>query len=158
MIRVGHGFAAHPMVEGRRLVLGGVEIPFERGPMGHSDADVLAHAVADAVLGAAALGDLGRFFPATDAQWKDADSIEMLAQAARHVFGAGYHIGNVDATIVVDRPKLADFLPAMRANLARALQIETDAVSVKAKSSEGLGYTGDGSGIAAYAVALLERT
>jgi 2-C-methyl-D-erythritol 2,4-cyclodiphosphate synthase len=158
MIRIGHGFDAHPLVEGRRLVLGGVEIPFERGAMGHSDADVLAHAVADALLGAAALGDLGRFFPASDPQWKDADSIDLLAQSARHVFGAGYRIGNVDATVVVDRPKLADFVPAMRANLALALQIPSDAVSVKAKSSEGLGYTGDGSGIAAYAVALLERT
>ncbi len=157
MIRIGHGFDAHPLVEGRRLVLGGVEIPFERGAMGHSDADVLAHAVADALLGAAALGDLGRFFPAADDRWKDADSIDLLAQSARHVFGAGYRIGNVDATVVVDRPQLAQFLPAMRANLARALQIELDATSVKAKSSEGLGYTGDGSGIAAYAVALLER-
>jgi 2-C-methyl-D-erythritol 2,4-cyclodiphosphate synthase len=156
MIRVGHGFDAHPLVEGRRLVLGGVEIPFERGALGHSDADVLAHALADATLGAAGLSDLGSRFPASDPQWKDANSMELLAHCAAAVREAGFTIGNVDATIVVDRPKLAAHVEAMRRNVASRLGIDFTRVGVKAKSSEGLGYTGDGTGIVAYAVALLE--
>lgn len=157
MIRIGHGFDAHRLVAGRRFVLGGVTIAFERGPLGHSDADVLAHALADALLGAAALGDLGGRFPADDARWKDADSMDLLAACAQTVCAAGWRIVNVDATVVVDRPKLATHVEAMRANVASALGIPLDCVSVKAKSSEGLGYTGDGSGIVAYAVASLTQ-
>lgn len=156
-MRVGHGFDAHRLVEGRRLILGGVGVPFERGALGHSDADVLAHALSDALLGAAALGDLGTYFPDTDDRWKDADSMELLGHCAAEVQRAGYFIENVDATIVVERPKLAPFLSQMRENVARALGIAVAQTSVKAKSSEGMGYTGDGSGIAAYAVAALTR-
>ncbi|MGB8519082.1 MAG: 2-C-methyl-D-erythritol 2,4-cyclodiphosphate synthase [Candidatus Tumulicola sp.] len=155
MTRVGYGFDAHRLVEGRALVLGGVRIPFERGALGHSDADVLAHALSDALLGAAALGDLGGRFPDTDARWKDADSMALLEACAREVRDAGWRIVNVDATIVVDRPKLAAHVLHMRENIAARLAVGLDCVSVKAKSSEGLGYTGDGSGIAAHAVALL---
>lgn len=155
-MRVGHGFDAHRLVEGRPLILGGVRVPFERGALGHSDADVLAHAVSDAILGAAALGDLGGRFPDSDPRWKDADSMDLLAACAADVHAAGYRIVNVDATIVVDRPKLASFIEEMRANVARRLTLDRDAVSVKAKTSEGMGYTGDGTGIAVYAVALLE--
>jgi 2-C-methyl-D-erythritol 2,4-cyclodiphosphate synthase len=156
MMRVGHGFDAHPLVEGRKLILGGVHIAFERGAVGHSDADVLAHALADALLGAAGLSDLGTRFPASDPRWKDADSMELLAQCAAAVRAAGFEIVNTDATIVVDRPKLAPHIGWMRANLAVRLEIDQSRISVKAKSSEGLGYTGDGTGIAAFAVALLE--
>jgi 2-C-methyl-D-erythritol 2,4-cyclodiphosphate synthase len=155
MMRIGHGFDAHRLVEGRALILGGIRVPFERGALGHSDGDVLAHALADALLGAAALGDLGGRFPATDARWKDADSMELLAQCAAAVREAGFLIANVDATIVVERPKLAPFIESMRASIASRLQIDVSAVSVKAKTSEGMGYTGDGTGLAVYAVALL---
>lgn len=155
-MRIGHGFDAHRLVEGRKLVLGGVSVPFERGALGHSDADVLAHAVADALLGAAALGDLGARFPDTDPRWKDADSMELLESCARDVREAGFRIGNVDATIVVDRPKLAPHIESMRRSIAERLELALDAVSVKAKTSEGMGYTGDGSGIAAFAVATIE--
>jgi 2-C-methyl-D-erythritol 2,4-cyclodiphosphate synthase len=158
MMRIGHGFDAHRLVDGRPLVLGGVRVPFERGALGHSDADVLAHALADALLGAAALGDLGGRFPDNDPRWKDADSMELLAACAAEVARAGYGIANVDATLVVDRPKLAPFIAEMRENVARRLAIASECVSVKAKTSEGMGYTGDGSGIAAYAVALIART
>jgi 2-C-methyl-D-erythritol 2,4-cyclodiphosphate synthase len=155
MMRIGHGFDAHPLAHGRLLVLGGVTVPFARGAMGHSDADVLAHAIADALLGAAALGDIGGRFPDGDPRWKGADSMELLASCAADVRAAGYAIGNVDATIVVDRPKLSTHVARMRDNVAARLGIEKTAVSVKAKSSEGLGYTGDGTGIAAYAVVLI---
>jgi 2-C-methyl-D-erythritol 2,4-cyclodiphosphate synthase len=158
MTRFGHGFDAHRLVEGRALILGGVDVPYERGALGHSDADVLAHAIADALLGAAALGDLGTHFPDSDSRWKDADSMRLLETCAERVRDAGYAIGNVDATIVVDRPKLAPFVAAMRNNVAARLAIDPACVSVKAKSSEGMGYTGDGTGIAAYAVAGIERT
>ncbi|HTX59062.1 MAG TPA: 2-C-methyl-D-erythritol 2,4-cyclodiphosphate synthase [Verrucomicrobiae bacterium] len=155
VMRIGHGFDAHALAIGRPFVLGGVRVPFGRGPFGHSDADVLAHAISDALLGAAALGDLGGRFPDSDPQWKGADSMRLLASCAADVRAAGYAIENVDATVVVDRPKLAGFVGAMRANVAAALGIDASCVSVKAKTSEGMGYTGDGSGIAAYAVALL---
>lgn len=155
-MRVGHGFDAHRLVDGRRLILAGVRVPFERGALGHSDADVVAHALADALLGAAALGDLGGRFPDTDPQWKDADSMELLARCAADVRAAGYAIVNVDATILVDRPKLAPFIAQMRENVAARLALGVDSVGLKAKTSEGMGYTGDGSGIAAYAVALVE--
>ncbi len=157
MTRIGHGFDAHRMVEGRRLIVGGVAVPFERGALGHSDADVLAHAIADALLGAAALGDLGTLFPDTDARWKDADSLELLAVCAARVRAAGFSLGNVDATVVVERPKLAPYIAQMRANLAARLAVPLENVSVKAKTSEGMGYTGDGSGIAAHAGARVER-
>jgi 2-C-methyl-D-erythritol 2,4-cyclodiphosphate synthase len=157
-VRIGHGFDAHKLVEGRELILGGVRVPFERGALGHSDADVLAHAIADAILGAAALGDLGGRFPDTDARWKDADSMQLLARCAADVADAGFHVVNVDATIVVDRPKLAPFVAAMRENVAARLSVDAGAVSVKAKTSEGMGYTGDGTGIAVYAVALIDDT
>ena len=156
-LRVGHGFDAHRLVEGRPFVLGGVTIPFERGPLGHSDADVLAHAISDAILGACALGDLGRHFPDTDPRWKGADSLVLLAHCIGLAREAGYAVLNIDATVVVQAPKLAPPIEAIRATLAQTLGIEADAVGVKAKTSEGMGYTGDGTGIAAYAVAALER-
>jgi 2-C-methyl-D-erythritol 2,4-cyclodiphosphate synthase len=151
--RFGHGFDAHRLVEGRPFIIGGVHIPFESGPLGHSDADVLAHALSDALLGACALGDLGAYFPDSDARWKDADSLKLLAACAQSVRDAGYEIGNVDATLVVQAPKLAPHLPRIRERVAQTLGLSVDRVSVKAKTSEGMGYTGDGTGIAAYAVA-----
>lgn len=157
MSRVGHGFDAHRLVAGRPLILGGITIPFDRGALGHSDADALAHAISDALLGAAALGDLGGHFPDSDPQWKDANSIVLLEACAQRVRSSGYAIVNIDATIVVDRPKLAPYVGAMRENLAVRLQLPLECVSVKAKTSEGMGYTGDGTGIAAYAVASIER-
>lgn len=155
-MRVGHGFDAHRLASGRRLVLGGVEIPAEKGTLGHSDADVLAHAVADAILGAAALGDLGERFPDGDPQWKDADSMQLLERCARDVRTAGYEIVNVDATIVLECPRMAPHVEGMRANLAQRLDLPANQVSVKAKTSDGMGYTGDGTGVAVYAVALIE--
>jgi 2-C-methyl-D-erythritol 2,4-cyclodiphosphate synthase len=157
-VRIGHGFDAHRLVEGRRFVLGGIDIPFERGPLGHSDADVLAHALSDAILGACALGDLGHHFPDSDARWKGADSMRLLEACAAMAREAGYDLTNVDATVVVQAPRLSPHLEAIRTRVAAVLRIETDAVSVKAKTSEGMGYTGDGTGIAAYAVAALTRS
>lgn len=157
-VRIGHGFDAHRLVEGRPFILGGVTIAFERGPLGHSDGDALAHALSDALLGAAALGDLGRHFPDSDARWKGADSLKLLEACAGMVRAAGYELGNVDATVVVQAPRLAPHLAAIRSSVAAALHVEPEAVSVKAKTSEGMGYTGDGTGIAAYAVALLTRS
>ncbi len=156
-VRVGHGFDAHRLVEGRPFVLGGVTVPYPRGPLGHSDADVLAHALSDALLGACALGDLGKHFPDSDARWKGADSMRLLEACAEMIREAGFEIANVDVTVVVEAPKLAPHIAAMRASVCAVLGLGVDAVSVKAKTSEGMGYTGDGSGIAAYAVALLER-
>lgn len=155
MIRIGYGFDAHRLVEGRPLILGGVRIPFERGPLGHSDGDVLAHALADALLGAAALGDLGSRFPDSDPRWKDADSMELLAQCVEAIREEGFAIVNVDATIVVDRPKLAPYIDAMRENIGARLDVEAPFVGVKAKSSEGMGYAGDGTGLAVHAVVLV---
>lgn len=156
-MRIGHGFDAHRLVEGRKLLLGGVEVPSDRGALGHSDADVLAHAISDALLGAAALGDLGGHFPDTDERWRNADSMELLRHCAAEVHREGYRVENIDATIVVQAPKLAPHLQAMRENLAARLEMETGRISVKAKTSEGMGYTGDGTGIAVFAVVLLER-
>jgi 2-C-methyl-D-erythritol 2,4-cyclodiphosphate synthase len=155
-MRVGHGFDAHRLVEGRKLILGGVDVPYEKGALGHSDADVLAHAISDALLGAAALGDLGGHFPDTDERWRNADSMELLGHCRAEVHRAGYRVENVDATIVVQQPKLAPFIMQMRERVAMRLGIAINQVSVKAKTSEGMGYTGDGSGIAAFAVALVE--
>jgi 2-C-methyl-D-erythritol 2,4-cyclodiphosphate synthase len=157
-MRIGHGFDAHRLIEGRPLVLGGVRVPFERGALGHSDGDTLAHAVADALLGAAALPDLGARFPASDPRWKDADSMELLTHCAAAVRDAGYEIGNVDATIVLDQPKLGGFTGEMGAKIASCLNLDASRVNVKVKRSEGMGYTGDGTGVAAYAVALVSES
>lgn len=154
-MRIGHGFDAHRLVEGRKLIIGGVDVPYERGALGHSDADVLAHAISDALLGAAALGDLGGHFPDTDERWSGADSMDLLEHCAAEVRHAGFRIENLDTTIVVQQPKLAPHIMHMRENIAGRLGLSLGQVSVKAKTSEGMGYTGDGSGIAAYAVALL---
>jgi 2-C-methyl-D-erythritol 2,4-cyclodiphosphate synthase len=155
--RCGHGFDAHRLVEGRPFILGGVRIPAERGLLGHSDGDALAHAVADAILGACALGDLGQHFPDSDPRLAGADSLGLLAAVATMARDAGYEPVNVDATVVVEAPRLAPHLDEMRRRLARALGLAPTAVNVKAKTSEGMGYTGDGSGIAAYAVASVQR-
>ncbi len=157
MTRVGHGFDVHRLVAGRPFVLGGITIAHPTGPLGHSDADVLVHAISDALLGACALGDLGRHFPDTDPQWQGADSMRLLAAVHELTVRHGFTLVNVDATVVVERPKLAPFLDAMRERLADVLAVDVGCISVKAKTSEGLGYTGDGSGIAAYAVALVTR-
>lgn len=156
-MRIGHGFDAHRLVEGRKLLLGGVDVPHDRGALGHSDADVLAHAISDALLGAAALGDLGGYFPDTDERWRNANSMELLGHCAAEIRREGYRIENIDATIVVQRPKLAPHIARMRENLAQRLGLSLARVSVKAKTSEGMGYTGDGSGIAAFAVALIDN-
>lgn len=155
-MRIGQGFDVHALVEGRRLVVGGVEIPFERGLAGHSDADVLLHAITDALLGAAALGDIGRHFPDTDPRWKGADSRELLRQVAGLVRAAGYRVANVDATIIAQAPKMAPHTPAMVAAIAADLGLDAGRVNVKAKTTERLGFTGRGEGIAAEAVCLLE--
>ena len=155
-MRIGHGYDVHRLVEGRKLILGGVEIPFEKGLLGHSDADVLAHAVMDAVLGAAALGDIGQHFPDNDPAYAGADSLELARHVARILSEHGYRVENIDATILCQRPKLAPHIPAMRANLAAAFGLPVDAVSVKATTEEHLGFTGEGLGIAAHAVVLIE--
>ena len=153
--RIGQGFDVHALVPGRRLVLGGVEIPYERGLLGHSDADVLAHAVTDALLGAAGLGDIGRHFPDTDARFAGADSLVLLAEAVRRGREAGYSVGNVDATIVAQAPRMAPHIDEMNARLARAIGIEVGQVNVKARTTERLGFEGRSEGISAHAVALL---
>jgi 2-C-methyl-D-erythritol 2,4-cyclodiphosphate synthase len=152
-MRIGHGYDVHRLTEGRKLILGGVEIPYARGLDGHSDADVLLHAVMDALLGAAGLGDIGRHFPDTDPAYAGADSLKLLEAVAGKI--APYRVSNVDATILAQRPRLADFLPEMEKNIAAALGIAPDRVNVKATTEEGLGFTGSGDGIAAHAVALL---
>ena len=156
-MRVGHGYDVHRLVEGRKLILGGVEIPWEKGLLGHSDADVLLHALMDAMLGAAALGDIGRHFPDSDERYAGADSLQLLKEVSRLLDDAGYRLVNADCTILAQRPKLMPHIPGMRANIARALGADVDAISVKATTEEGLGFTGDGSGIAAHAVVLIER-
>ncbi len=156
-MRIGHGYDVHRLAEGRPLILGGVTVPFEKGLLGHSDADVLAHAVTDALLGAAALADIGRHFPDTDERYRGADSIELLRAAVALVREAGYRVGNVDATVLAQAPKLAPHIPHMRQNLAAACGLPLSAVNVKATTEEGLGFTGEGLGIAAHAVCLLEE-
>ena len=156
-MRIGHGYDVHRLVEGRRLVLGGVEIPFEKGLLGHSDADVLAHAVMDALLGAAALGDIGQLFPDSDPAYKGADSLALLRRVTAVLREEGYRVGNVDATVLAQRPKLAPHVPLMRERLASAMEIDPGWVSVKATTEEGLGLTGTGEGIAVHAVALIEE-
>lgn len=154
-MRIGHGYDVHKFAEGRKLILGGVEIPFEMGLLGHSDADVLLHAIADALLGAAALGDIGLLFPDTDPQYEGADSIQLLRQVCRKVRGVGFEIENVDATVLAQQPKLRPYIDDMRAMISAALGIDIDCVSVKATTEEGLGFTGRKEGIAAHAVCLL---
>lgn len=155
-MRVGMGYDVHRLVEERRLMLGGVEIPYEKGLLGHSDADVLLHAIMDAMLGAAALGDIGRHFPDTDPAYKGADSMVLLQACREKLRAAGYRVHNLDALICAQAPKMAPHIETMRANIARALQLDVDAVNVKATTTERLGFVGDGSGISAYAVCLLE--
>jgi len=156
MMRIGEGFDVHALVEGRPLIIGGVHIPFDKGLAGHSDADVLLHAICDALLGAAALGDIGRHFPDTDQRYAGADSRVLLREVGVIVSQSGYVVGNVDSTVIAQRPKLAPFITDMIANIASDLGIDAGAVSVKAKTTESLGFTGRGEGIAAKAVVLLK--
>ena len=155
--RIGQGYDVHALTPGRKLILGGVEIPHHQGLLGHSDADVLLHAITDAILGAAALGDIGRMFPDSDAQWEGADSRRLLRGAVAEVNAAGWQVGNVDATIIAQAPKTAPHVDAMCANIAADLGIAATAVNIKGKTTERLGFTGRGEGIAAQAVALLVR-
>ena len=155
-MRIGHGYDVHRLVADRPLILGGVHIPFEKGLLGHSDADVLVHAVMDALLGAAALGDIGALFPDNDQAFAGADSLLLAAEVAKRVHEAGYTICNVDATVLAQRPKLAPHILTMRENIARALGLPVTAISIKATTEEGLGFTGTGEGMAAHAVCLIE--
>ena len=157
-MRIGHGYDVHRLTEGRALILGGVTIPYERGLLGHSDADVLTHAVMDALLGAAGLGDIGRHFPDTDPAYAGADSLKLLDHVAGLLVREGWWAVNVDATILAQRPKLAPYIDRMRDNLAARLGLERGRVNVKATTEEGLGFTGSGEGMAAHAVCLLERS
>lgn len=157
MIRIGHGYDVHKLVEGRKLILGGVDIPYEMGLLGHSDADVLVHAVMDALLGAAALGDIGKHFPDTDNAYLGADSIELLKRVAAILKEQGYSVVNIDATVIAQAPKLAPHIENMRQNIADALAIEISFVNVKATTEEKLGFTGAKEGIAAHAVCLIEK-
>ena len=157
MTRFGMGYDVHRLVEGRKLILGGVTVPYERGLLGHSDADVLLHAIMDALLGAAALGDIGRHFPDTDPAYAGADSQKLLAHVGELLKEHGYDIGNIDATIVAQRPKLMAFIPQMAENIAETLGIALDQVNVKATTEEKLGFTGSGEGISSYAVAGIEK-
>ena len=154
-MRIGHGYDVHRLVAGRRLILGGVDVPHETGLLGHSDADVLTHAVMDALLGAAAMGDIGKLFPDTDEAFRGADSLLLAHEVAKRLDAAGWRIGNVDATVLAQKPKLAPHIPTMRENLAKALSLPVDAISVKATTEEGLGFTGQCLGIAAHAVCLI---
>lgn len=157
MMRVGHGYDVHRLVSGRKLILGGVEIPWEMGLLGHSDADVLVHAVMDALLGAAGLWDIGHAFPDNDPAYEGIDSIILLGRVREMLEEKGYTVGNIDATVLAQRPKLAGHIPQMRRNIARVLGVEEDCINVKATTEEGLGFTGTGEGMAAHAVALLNR-
>ena len=157
MIRVGLGYDVHKLVEGRKLILGGVDIPYEKGLLGHSDADVLLHAITDALFGAAALGDIGSHFPDTDPRYMGADSLKLLEACGTELREYGWKIGNIDAVIVAQRPKLLPYVPQMRENIARVLGIDISQVSVKGKTEEGLGFTGSGEGMAVHAVCLLEK-
>lgn len=155
-MRIGHGYDVHRLTEGRACIIGGVHIPYERGLLGHSDADVLTHAVMDALLGAAALGDIGHLFPDSDEAFRGADSLQLLCRVREHLAQAGWKLGNLDATIIAQAPKMAPHIEQMRRNLADCLYTEASRVSVKATTEERLGFTGAGEGIAAHAVCLLE--
>ena len=156
-IRIGHGYDVHKLVEGRRLILGGVDIPYEKGLLGHSDADVLLHAISDSLLGAAALGDIGKHFPDTDAAYKNADSLVLLSRVNKIINSAGYKVSNVDATVIAQAPKLAPHIEKMRKNIANALSADLEDISVKATTEERLGFTGRGEGISAHAVCIIEK-
>lgn len=155
-MRIGHGYDVHRLVEGRALILGGVNIPYTMGLDGHSDADVLLHAVSDALLGAAGLGDIGRHFPDTDPAYKGADSLVLLKTVGEKIRSAGYKVGNIDVTMIAQKPKLKDYIPQIQDNIARVLDTTADRINVKATTEEHLGFTGDGSGMACHAVCLLE--
>ena len=154
-MRIGHGYDVHKLVEGRKLILGGVDIPYEKGLLGHSDADVLLHAISDSLLGAAALGDIGKLFPDNDPQYEGADSLVLLQRVYEAVKEKGYEVGNIDATVLAQRPKLRPYIDTMRENIAKALDVDADRISVKATTEEGLGFTGKGEGIAAHCITLL---
>ena len=156
-MRIGTGYDVHRLEEGRKLILGGVQIPIEKGLLGHSDADVLLHAIADALLGAAALGDIGKHFPDTDPAFEGADSLKLLEETVRLVKEEGYKVGNVDATVIAQKPKLASYIPRMRENIRKVLEVEENQVNIKATTEEHLGFTGEGLGISAQAVCLLEE-
>ena len=156
-LRIGHGYDVHRLTENRKLILGGVEIPYEKGLLGHSDADVLLHAISDALLGALSLGDIGKHFPDTDPAYAGADSLKLLAFVAEKIAEQGYAVGNLDATILCQKPKLAPYILPMRENIARVCGVAVEQVSVKATTEEKLGFTGDGSGIAAHCVCLLMK-
>lgn len=156
MTRFGMGYDVHQLVENRKLIIGGVDIPYEKGLLGHSDADVLLHAISDALLGAAALGDIGKHFPDTDPRYKGADSLKLLEEIGNLLAEKGYVVGNVDATIVAQKPKMLPHIPQMRENIARVLRVDIDQINVKATTEEHLGFTGSGQGISSYAVAGIE--
>lgn len=156
-LRIGHGYDVHRLTEGRALILGGVTVPYEKGLDGHSDADVLLHAVMDALLGAAALGDIGKLFPDTDEAYRGASSAALLREVGKRLAAAGYGVVNIDATVLAQRPKLAPYRERMRENIAAALEVDVSRVSVKATTEEGLGFTGRGEGMAAHAVAMIEK-
>lgn len=156
MLRIGQGYDVHRLTENRKLIIGGVEIPYEKGLLGHSDADVLLHAVSDALLGAAALGDIGCIFPDNDEKFKDADSLILLAQVADLIYENGYRINNIDCIIIAQKPKMRPYIQKMRENIASACRIDVSCVSVKATTEEGLGFTGSGEGISSQAVCLIE--
>ena len=157
-MRIGHGYDVHRLVEGRDLILGGVKIDYEKGLLGHSDADVLLHAVSDALLGAAGLGDIGRHFPDTDPKYKGADSLMLLREVYRKISEKGFRVGNIDVTMIAQKPKLKDFIPQMQENIAAAVGVAPDRVNVKATTEEKLGFTGSGEGMSCHAVCLLEET
>ncbi len=157
-MRIGTGYDVHRLVEGRKLMMGGVQIPNEKGLIGHSDADVLLHAVCDALLGAAGLGDIGRHFPDTVPKYKDISSLSLLAEVQRMLVEGGFRVHNIDATIVAERPRMSPHIPAMIANIASAVKVDRAAVNVKATTTEGLGFAGKGEGIAAYAVCSITRS
>ncbi len=156
-MRIGHGYDVHRLVVGRKLILGGVEISHDKGLLGHSDADVLLHAISDSLLGAAALGDIGKHFPDSDEKYKGADSLVLLREVVKLLREKGYKVVNVDATVLAERPKLAPYIDVMRHNIADALSVNVDCISVKATTEEGLGFTGAGEGIAAHAVCLIDN-
>lgn len=156
-MRIGHGYDVHRLVEGRHCIIGGVDIPYEKGLLGHSDADVLLHAVADALLGAAALGDIGKLFPDTDDSFEGADSMVLLRDVVSRLNKAGYAVGNIDCTVIAQQPKLRPYIDDMRKNIASACGVDVDSINVKATTEEGLGFTGSKEGISAHAVALIDK-
>ncbi len=156
-MRIGHGYDVHKLVEGRKLILGGVDIPYEKGLLGHSDADVLLHAIMDALLGAAALGDIGKLFPDTDERFSGADSLLLLKEVVRVLAEHGYSVGNIDSTVIAQRPKLRGYIDKMRKNIASACGVDISQISVKATTEEKLGFTGSGEGISAHAVCLISN-